>query len=462
MMEEFVNSEQYINLGLTESVGKKESPKLCICGKPCHIDKAYPKKGYTRFCSDECAKKYRHIEKPWYKYLSDYDWLYNQRIVQKKSKETIAKEIGCSHVPVSKWIKIHGIAEVKYNQSQSTHLNDKDWLYNEYKTNHKTCQEIGDEIGVSKSTVAIYLDKHGIEPSPANSYDRHNYVSKEEHDVVDFIKSIYHGEIRTSVRSILNGREVDIYIPEHNLAIEYDGLYSHAYKPWEKSVASIKGSNYHLSKTEECGSHGIQLLHIFADEWGDGWKNLIKSKLHCNHRRIMARKCEIRDVGTHEKNTFLDSYHIQGKDKSRIKIGLYHDNELVSIMTFGTSRFNRNYDWELIRYCVKDGCNVVGGFSKLLSHFRKYHPDKSIISYADRRYSDGGVYVKNGFILIKVNRPNYKYITKDRRHTVNRMSLQKKNLLKQLNRPELTEEQLAYELGYMKIFDCGTLTFVLK
>ena len=128
MIEEFVDSEQHINLGLTESVGKKESPKLCICGKPCHIDKAYPKKGYTRFCSDECAKKYRHIEKPWYKYLSDYDWLYNQRIVQKKSKETIAKEIGCSPVPVSKWIKIHGIAEVKYNQSQSTHLNDRDWL----------------------------------------------------------------------------------------------------------------------------------------------------------------------------------------------------------------------------------------------------------------------------------------------------------------------------------------------
>lgn len=434
----------------------------CKCGKDCHINKAYPNKGYTLFCSDACAKKYRNTNKEWYQYLSNYDWLYNQRVNLKKSKQTIANEIGCSHTVVSKWLKIHKI-ESDHRYSNTSLLNNKQWLEEQYKTNHKSCEDIASQLGISKSTVSVYLAKNNIEANPSNSYDNHNYVSNEEQQVVDFIKSIYSGEVQTSNRSILNGREIDIYIPEYNLAFEYDGLYSHAYRPWETTPSLIKDRNYHINKTLKCKEKGIALYHIFSDEWANrpsAWQNMIQSRLHKNKITIPARKCPVEPLNGLLSDYFLDQYHIQGKDKSGLKTALFYKNEPIAVMTFGKSRFNKNVDWELIRYCVKTDYNIPGGFSKLLTHFRREHPG-SIVSYADRRYSDGGVYLKNGFKLIRTNRPNYKYIDKGRRNTINRMLLQKKNLLKVLNKPELTEEQLAYELGYMKIYDCGTLTFVI-
>lgn len=434
----------------------------CKCGNECHINKAYPNKGYTLFCSDACAKKYRNTNKEWYQYLSNYDWLYNQRVNLKKSKQTIANEIGCSHTVVSKWLKTHKI-ESDHRYSNTSLLNNKQWLEEQYKTNHKSCEDIANQLGISKSTVSVYLAKNDIEANSSNSYDNHNYVSNEEQQVVDFIKSIYNGEVITSNRSILNGQEIDIYIPEFNLAFEYDGLYSHAYRPWESTPSLIKDRNYHLNKTLKCKEKGIALYHIFSDEWANrpsAWQNMIQSRLQKNTITIPARKCPVEPLNGLLCDYFLDQYHIQGKDKSGLKTALFYKNEPIAVMTFGKSRFNKNVEWELIRYCVKSNYNIPGGFSKLLTHFRREHPG-TIVSYADRRYSDGGVYEKNGFKLIRTNRPNYKYIDKGRRNTINRMLLQKKNLLKVLNKPELTEEQLAYELGYMKIYDCGTLTFVI-
>lgn len=439
-------------------------PKCPVCGKDCHLHKENARKGYTKYCSNECRNIDKERSSDYYPYLSNRDWLYNQRVVLRKSKEQIGKELGCSYQPVAKWIKRHQIEDFNLTENPTAKnlLNNRDWLINEYKTKKQTLADIGNKINCSDSFVSKFIRKHGIESTPPNTYDRaiNNWVSTEEKQVVEYIKSIYPGVVETSVRRILNGNELDIYIPDKKIAIEYNGLYSHAYRPWEKAPALIKGADYHISKTVGCLDKGITLYHIFSDEWGAGWKNLLRNKLGCDQNRVMARKCKVQEIGVYVKNDFLNSYHIQGADKSRYKYGLYHDNILVAVMTFGQSRFNRNYDFELIRYCVKDDYNVIGGFSKLLSHFKKQYPDCSIVSYADRRYSDGGVYLKNGFKLIHTNKPNYKYISKDRRHTINRMKMQKRHLLKELNRPDWTEEQIAYELGYMKIFDCGTYTFV--
>ena len=129
-------------------------------------------------------------------------------------------------------------------------------------------------------------------------------------------------------------------------------------------------------------------------------------------------------------------------------------------MTFGKSRYNRNYDWELIRFCNKKNINVVGGFSKILKHFRKEYSG-SIVSYADRTYSSGNLYIKNGFSLIKTNPPNYYYVMKNTEVMIHRSNFIKSKLLKILDKPEWTEEQIMRELDYSKIFDCGTYTFVI-
>jgi hypothetical protein len=257
----------------------------------------------------------------------------------------------------------------------------------------------------------------------------------------------------------LNGKELDIYIPDKKLAIEYNGLYSHLYRPWESRECLIKGPKYHLIKTIECKNKGIQLLQFYSDEWKlkqSIVQNILKSKLDLN-TKIYARNCGISEIDTYIKNSFLNEYHIQGEDKSSIKLGLFYENDLVSIMTFAKSRFNKLYDWELTRFCVKGDVSVIGGFSKLLSYFRKKY-DGSIISYADRRYSDGSVYFKNGFQLVATNSPSYYYVDKNYLRRVNRMHFQKKNI----GAYDCTEYEKAREMGFEKIWDCGTLAYGLQ
>lgn len=446
-----------------------ENIPLCRCGKELHINRAYSTRGYTKFCSDVCSKKYRNIDKPYNIIMADKDWLYDQRIVQRKSKDLIAEELGCSTTAVNKWLKSHNIPSVRYNESNShtkIKLENKDFLYDMHVNQKKTCDEIADVIGSSKATISVWLAKHNIETNEPNSYPRkHVTTSRECQEVIDFIESIYDGPIDINNRSVLgNGQELDIYMSEHNFAIEYNGIYSHIYRPHEKTSAAIKGKEYHVTKTNICEESGIQLVHIFSNSWHqtkDIWKSFISNKLGLIKNKVYARNCVVRDVPIHEKNVFLEENHIQGRDKSLIKLGLYHKDTLVSVMTFSKSRFNKHYDWELVRFASKTNVSVVGGFSKLLKYFRKNYSG-TIISYADRLYSNGSVYRTNGFTLLKTNPPGYRYVNLNNSTVLHRQNCTKKELLKQLNKPHLTEAELAEEIGYKKIFDCGTLTFVMS
>lgn len=124
--------------------------------------------------------------------------------------------------------------------------------------------------------------------------------------------------------------------------------------------------------------------------------------------KIYARKCIIKEISVKEKNKFLNLYHIQGEDKSKVKLGLFFNDELVACMTFGKPRFNKNYQWELIRFASK--YKVIGGASKLLKYFEKQYKPESIITYADRRFSKGNLYNLLEFKLLSKTQPNYFYI----------------------------------------------------
>ncbi len=443
-------------------------PICKCCDNPVTYKKDYPDQGFADYCSPKCSRSDKTVDKETIEKLSNKEWLYEQRITLQKSKDIISEELGCSITPVNKWMKIHDIPDVKYNESNPLSmalLRNKEWLYENHVVKHRTCEDIGNELGVSKSTVSVHLNKHGIETNNPNSYDRNNDdTSIECMEIVDFIKTFYTKEIILNNRSILDGYELDIYLPEDNFAIEYNGIYSHIYRPHETTFARIKDEKYHLNKTNKCEELGIQLLHIFSFSWKSNkeiWKSVIKNKLNNIQTKIYARNCEIRMVDKTTKRVFLETNHLQGKCPSLCDYGLYYKDELVSIMTFSKSRYNKNYDWELIRFCNKTNSNVIGGFSKLLSYFRKTHSG-SIVTYADRTYSNGNVYESNGFTLLKVNKPSYHYVSVNKEFLVYRSNLTKKKLLNLLYKPEWTEEEIAKELGYDKIFDCGTKTYVME
>ena len=281
-------------------------------------------------------------------------------------------------------------------------------------------------------------------------------VSDIENDIYLYIKSIYSGKIIQNDRSILNGKEIDIYLPEMNFAIEFNGLY------WHSEV--YKDKMYHQEKTILCENKGIQLIHIWEDDWLDKKdivKDIIQSKLGMNDK-IPARKCTIKEVLSKESKEFLEKYHIQGNVNASIRIGLYYDDSLVEIATFGKLRNilhsnGQENQYELYRLCSKSGYTVVGGVSKLLTHFiRKYQP-KQIVSYANLDISNGNVY-NSFFKKISITSPGY-YWSKDG-YKYHRSNFTKHILVKNGYDKNKTEEEIMHELGYYKVYDSGNIKYV--
>jgi len=284
--------------------------------------------------------------------------------------------------------------------------------------------------------------------------------SKEELELLEFIKNIYKGEIKTNVR-LFPKNEIDIYLPELNIGIEYNGLYWHSEK-------ANRFKDYHFNKYKQAIDNNIRLIQIFSDEWLNK-KNIVKNKLrsvlNITETKIYARKCSIKEILFKEKNQFLDNYHIQGSDRSSIKLGLFLKEELVAVMTFSHPRIalggNKNDKkiYELSRYATK--YNVIGGASKLLNFFIKNFNPTKIYSYSDNRWTDpnNNMYLKIGFKKEKESSPNYFY-TKDYLKRYHRFNFNKKILKKMGCDVNKTEFEIMEELGYTKIWDCGTTKFV--
>lgn len=286
--------------------------------------------------------------------------------------------------------------------------------------------------------------------------------SKFENEIIDYIKSLDATiEIIKGDRKLLNGLELDIYIPSLNLAIEFDGLYYHS------ELSGNKNKTYHLNKTLECNKLGIQLLHIFEDEWVYK-QNIVKSKLKSllnKTNKLYARKCNIKLIDYTTASNFLNENHLQGKDTSNIHIGLYNNDDLLSIMTFGPLRKclgskKEENKYEMYRFCNKLDTTIVGSASKLLNYFIKTYKPKEIISYADRRWSIGNLYQKLNFLYISASPPNYFY-TKNHLTKYHRFSFRKDQLNKKLEifDPVLSEWENMQINGWDRIWDCGCLKY---
>lgn len=292
-------------------------------------------------------------------------------------------------------------------------------------------------------------------------------TSNEEKELIEFIKSIYKGEITINSKNIISPQEIDIYLPELKIGIEYNGLYWHSEK-------AGKNKNYHLNKTLQANSKGIRLIQIFSDEWNNK-KEIVKTKLKhilklSDSNKIFARKCIIKEINKTIKNEFLNKYHIQGSDRSEIKLGAFYNNDLVAVMTFSKPRLaigkTKNNDnlirYELSRYATK--YDIIGGASKLLKYFINNYKSNLIYSYSDNRWSNlnNNMYTNIGFNIVKTSLPGY-YYSKTFHERYHRFNFNKTKL-KQLGHDTFnkTEFQIMDELGYSRIWDCGTTRYELN
>lgn len=285
-------------------------------------------------------------------------------------------------------------------------------------------------------------------------YPRNQGVSVYEYELREFIENIGFSVV-TNSRSIIPPQELDIYIPSKNVAIEINGLYWHS-----EEMGATK--YYHINKTKECEKRGIQLIHIFEDEWLNK-KNIVKSRikhlLNVNDSiRINARSCYIKEIDSKIKNEFLDNFHLQGKDNSSIKLGAFYNDKIIGVMTFSKGNISKGNKiisgvWELNRFCIDYNYHVPGLANKFLSFFKNNYEWSKIFTYADRRWSGGNLYYNLGFKYVGSTNINYWYVSRYTR--IHRFRLRKGE-----NDPkEITEENLRRSEGYYRIWDCGSLKF---
>lgn len=331
------------------------------------------------------------------------------------------------------------------------YLNDPDWLYEQHIVNQRTISSICVELGLhwknSNKTVQAKLKEYGI---PVMYW--HQSSSVQQRELEEFITSLG-VNIETRNRHIIAPLELDIYIPSHRLAIEYCGLYWH--------TTEYKDPEYHVTKFNKCANVGVRLLTIYSDEWLNT-RTLVEQKIRSvlgllNGDRVFARKCVVKNVPVADKQSFFSRYHLQGNGPSSINLGLYHNNQLVACLGF-IKRGNDTYT--LNRYATST--SVVGGFSKLLSHFiTTYHP-REIVTFADRRWSDGNLYARTGFVLDAVIPIDYEYVDGEVRiHKFNYRRKYLPKLLPNFN-PNLSETANTFIAGIHRIYDCGKLRYVWR
>ena len=367
---------------------------------------------------------------------------------KRKYKETCNNKYGVDNASKSKIVK-EIISDIKFNSYNSIDkyksLLSKDYdiiSYNRdriFNIYHRTC---GENFKIFIGTFSDRIRSNNIICTKCNPVDQ--LSSGREIELKQFLKSKDINFVENSYE-IISPLSLDIYIPELKLAFEFNGVY------WHSEL--FKNKHYHINKTKICEDVGIKLIHVWEDDWvykNNIIKSVILNKIGKNETTIYARKCVLKVVEDIKlvKN-FLNDNHIQGYSHSNIKLGLYYENKLVSLMTFGKKRKNM----ELVRFCNKLNTNVVGGSSKLFKYFIKNYKFEFIESFSDTSIFSGDMYSYLGFKFINNTPINYHWVVDGiRRH---RFSFNKKSLVKGGHDSNLSESEIMKSLGYYKIWECG-------
>jgi hypothetical protein len=281
--------------------------------------------------------------------------------------------------------------------------------------------------------------------------------SKGETEVFEFVKSL--GLEPTKHR--IEKQEIDIFIESKKIGIEYNGEYYHSCKFVDK--------NRHLNKTLLMLNNNIKLIQIWESEWynkQDIVKSMIKNKLGKTDRKLYARQCNVRELSSEDKGEFLKKNHIQGNDRSHVALGLYHEYELVCVMTFGSRKITGSKTFELLRFCNTLNTTVIGGASKLFKYFvNNYWNGENITTYCDIRFSPVTTFYESlGFKLKHRSVPNYFYFRPAQPQylkLLHRSNFMKHNLHKKIDvyDKNKTEYENMRDNGYLRVYDCGNYVF---
>ena len=347
---------------------------------------------------------------------------------------------GCSKCAYGSWDKDEFI-----ERSRITHGDRYDYSLVDYKN--------------ANINVKIICKKHGVfEQSPYSHVSGSGCskcgLSTGQKQIYDYITNIFNDDIILNDRKIINPYEIDIYMPSLKLGIEYNGLY------WHSQNETRSDKNRHQNKYIICEKLGINLFQIWEHQWQNNRKlieSMISGKLKLNNK-IWARKCKIKILNINEYKNFVNQNHLQGFVGCNAKIGLTYNDELVCVGGFS----NINNIWEISRFCSKKFNNIVGGFSRILNFFIKNYKPSKIISYANLDHSNGSLYEKNNFKLIKITEPGYFYYKNG--VVYSRQQFQKHKLSNKLKNfdEKLSELQNMLNNGYRRCWNSGNKLYIFS
>lgn len=268
-----------------------------------------------------------------------------------------------------------------------------------------------------------------------------------------FAKLLDDNNISYTREFVINHKSYDFKI--NNILIEINPFATHnsTWSIFNKSKGIDK--SYHFNKSQLANSNNYRCIHVF--DWDNPKKiiSILKTR-----EKLYARNCVIKAVSLNDTIDYINTYHLQGYAKDTIRLGLYNNNELVSIMTFGKSRYNRNYEYELIRYCSHK--YVIGGAEKLFKYFISNYNPNSIISYCDKSKFDGNIYTKLGFIFNDIKISKHWYNPKTKQHILNSLLLKLgyDKLFKTNYGKGTSNEQLMLDNGFVEIYDAGQASYI--
>lgn len=329
------------------------------------------------------------------------------------------------------------------------------------KLGHKpTIADLSKLLDTHESTIGLRVNNAGAR----DLVEYYAYTSAPEKEVFDYVASILPNEpIEHNVRRFSDVGEIDIYLPNKKIGIEFNGVY------WHCSLN--KDKKYHQNKSLACMKQGIRLIHIYEYEWKNPEyqckiKQYLNNILIENKQVLYARDLKLIQLTNDVEKAFLDANHLQGYAKSNICYGLCIGDitNPVSVMSFGKPRFKQNAEWELIRYCNAPNIMIVGGAERLFKAFINNNSPISIQTYAALDKFFGDVYLRLGFNLTgKVTEPGYTWVEDNTYKTLSRYQTMKKDLVvKGLGTEDQTEDEIMYSLGYYKIYNAGNLNYIWK
>jgi len=389
-----------------------------------------------------------------------------------KVKKTIIKKYGVEHVFQSKESKdkvkktmIERYGNENPFQSEKIRKKIKQTFFNKYGVDHPLKSKIFQE-----NRAEMNIKKYGVPYFCMIEKCRHGSktISKINLRWKDLIKKEF--GVESNSEFPINKTQYDLKINniliDINPTISHNSTYSYAFFTGKTKENKPFSPTHHFDRWKLVKDNGYTLISVFDNMDNKKVLNIIRSKIGKNEIKIGARECKIKEIPQKECNLFLDEYHIQSKATGQKHcISLYYNNELVGVMTFGQPRFNKKYEWELVRLCFKSNITIQGGVSRMWNYFKTMYNPTSCICYLNLNLGGDNIHLED-FKFVKYNKPAGYWICLKTGRTITNNSLRFKGASRFIGDDDLVKypkgmdnREIMKLEGFVEMYDCGNVVY---